>query len=782
MIVPLERVNDAAAHGGKAFALARLMQAGLPVPPGFVLDESCEARLALAPGFALAQGRPLAVRSSAAGEDSATASFAGQLESILGVDAAHGLEAAVARCRASRGSERVAAYQQRRGVRLAGMGVIVQRQIDARFAGVLFTRRPEPADGDEMLCEYCEGLGDRLVAGEISPGRVALGRTDDGLRWERELESGARPQAEAMARLAAAARAAEKLFGCPQDIEWAIDAEGRLWLLQSRPITALAAAPPRQVLWSNANVNENFPQPLSPLLYSIAAAGYTSYFTNLGRAFGVSARRLERLEPHLRSIIGVQAGRMYYNLSSIHAVLRGMPFGAYLARWFDDFVGADGPSAPDGEWPVPEVLTIAANTTWQYAFLGRRLRAFEATVDAYAARTAPARLGGKSLLELRDDLRGFLEIRLRRWTGAGLADAAAMATYGTLKALLARWLPQENAERLHHGLLQGLDGLASAEPVTALWQLAQLKRTNPQAFEAALADYLERWGFRFSGELMLTAPSFQEQPEELLAILEHYAAEGVQPPAERLAVQKRERLATTRKVLRLLGPLRAAAVRPLIAAAQASIGYRERARLKQALLYSRLRRVALAIGEHLVRDRRLAERDDVFFLTAAELDELLSGTAMFPHAVADLVATRRRAHAAFAELEPADVLRAREGEYPSWQTPRSRATSDAELKGASVCGGKTSGRARVLSTVHEARSLLPGDILVTRQTDPGWAPAFVAIAGLVLERGGMLSHGAILAREYGIPTLVGVADATTRIPDGATVELDGDLGVLGIVR
>lgn len=779
MIVPLERVSDAAAHGGKAFALARLMQAGLPVPPGFVLDESCEARLALVPGRALAQGRPLAVRSSAAGEDSAAASFAGQLESILGVDAAQGLEAAVERCRASRGAERVAAYEHRRGVRLAGMGVIVQRQIDARFAGVLFTRRPEPAEADEMLCEYCEGLGDRLVAGEISPGRVALARAGGGLRWERELDSGARPPADAMARLAAAARAAEKLFGCPQDIEWAIDAHDRVWLLQSRPITAV---PQRQVLWSNANVNENFPQPLSPLLYSIAAAGYTGYFTNLGRAFGVSARRLQSLEPHLRSIIGVQAGRMYYNLTSIHAVLRGMPFGAYLARWFDEFVGAEGPRAPQGEWPVPEVLAIAGRTTWQYAFLRKRLRAFEATVDAYAVRTAPQRLDGKGLLELRDDLRAFLDIRLRRWTGAALADAAAMATYGTLKALLARWLPRDNPERLHHALLQGLDGLASAEPVTALWELAQVKRTNPAAFEAALADYLERWGFRFSGELMLTAPSFQEQPEELLAILEHYAAEGVQPPAERLAAQKRERLATTRNVLRSLGPLRAAVVRPLIAAAQASIGYRERARLKQALLYSRLRRVALAIGERLVRDRRLAERDDVFFLTSAELDELLSGTAMFPHAVAELVATRKRAHAAFAELQPADVLRAREGEYPSWQAPRSRAADDAELKGASVCGGKASGRARVLSAVHEARSLLPGDILVTRQTDPGWAPAFVAIGGLVLERGGMLSHGAILAREYGIPTLVGVADATTRIPDGATVALDGDLGVLGIVR
>src|SRR5207248_6972602 len=242
---------------------------------------------------------------------------------------------------------------------------------------------------------------------------------------------------------------------------------------------------------------------------SIAAAGYTSYFTGLGRAFGVSARRLERLEPHLRTIIGVHAGRMYYNLSSIHAVLRGMPFGAHLARWFDEFVGARGPDTPAGEWPVREALFIAAKTAWRYLFFGHHVRGFEARVDAYAAHTEPRRLGEKSLLELRDDVRGFLDIRLRRWTDAALADAGAMVTYGALKALLARWLPDENTERLHHGLLQGIDGLASAAPVQAMWQLARLKRGDPMGFEAALADYLERWGFRFSGELMLTEPSFQ---------------------------------------------------------------------------------------------------------------------------------------------------------------------------------------------------------------------------------------------------------------------------------
>jgi pyruvate,water dikinase len=226
-------------------------------------------------------------------------------------------------------------------------------------------------------------------------------------------------------------------------------------------------------------------------------------------------------------------------------------------------------------------------------------------------------------------------------------------------------------------------------------------------------------------------------------------------------------------------PSRALALRPLIRSTQAAISLRERARYKQALLYSRLRRIALELGERLSKRHVLSAADDVFFLTLGEIDELISGVAMFPQLCRELIVLRRKAHAQFATEIVPDTFSTPSGSYTRSTSIQGqvRAHGDASaLRGSSVCAGVARGPAKILTDVAETHTLRPGDVLVTRQTDPGWAPAFAVIGALVLERGGMLSHGAILAREYGIPTVVGIEGATERIGSGCMVEVDGDSG------
>ncbi|MDP9323849.1 MAG: hypothetical protein M3P13_09450, partial [Acidobacteriota bacterium] len=436
-IVPLIDARDVARYGGKAVNLARLMRSGAPVPEGVVVTngaidrEGVDAEAVWARiGFSTA-----IVRSSAVGEDSSDASFAGQLDSILDVTTPDALRDAVARVWTSQRSARVLAYQTARGITLAGMGIIIQRQVRASLSGVLFTVSPN--DADEMLLEYCGGLGEALVSGAINPGRVSIRRPASDTppdarlcRWRRTASPDDPAPAEAfllndvqIAKLTQCALDIERTLGAPQDIEWTIDDKGQLWIVQSRPITARTKAgrpDGPKVQWSNANVNENFPQPISPLLYSVARLGYYHYFRNLGRAFGVSRDRLALMEPALRQIIGVHGARMYYNLTSIHSVLRSVPFGDALAGSFNQFVGAEdttatrvGPAYRLKQ--AAELFVIVTRTTWQYLFLTRRVERFEATVDAYAATTHPDRLRDKSLPDLVADFRGFMDIRCNRW-------------------------------------------------------------------------------------------------------------------------------------------------------------------------------------------------------------------------------------------------------------------------------------------------------------------------------------------------------------------------------
>ncbi len=773
---------------------------------------------------------PVIVRSSAVGEDSAEASFAGQLDSIGGVTGLGVVRRALLRVWASQWSPRSLSYQLSRQVALRGMGVIIQRQIPSAVSGVLFTRAPGRAG--HMLVEYCAGTGEALVSGRENPGRLLV--TMDGRQKTSEAQLEGQPLAESLLtdrmifQLARVGREIAELFGAPQDIEWTIEADGTLWIVQARPITVCEPAGAKRrrpdVHWSNANVNENFPRPISPLLYSIASPGYYHYFRNLGRAFGISKRRLQAMEYPLRQIIGVHAGRMYYNLSSIHGVLRSAPFGELLTASFNQFVGSSETSTHAATThagrfktlaQASELAVIAVKTTWQYLFLTRRVAKFEQTVSEFAAQTTPERVTQATRAELLTHLRAFIDIRNNRWKDAALADAAAMVCYAVLQRLLARLAPAADQHSLHNNLLKALPDLVSGVPPIKLWELSQFVRADArleelfrdrapaeilevlrtrddfQPFYQRFDAFLESWGFRCSGELMLTMPTFQDEPERVVELIQAYIATDAGSPATILARQAQERIAETRRLKGMLGS-RWIVVGLVLRWTQKAILLRERARLKQALLYTRLRHIALAIGDRLVDANRLERRDEIFFLTAEEIDALLSGVSMFPDHVRQLVALRRTAHDEFASITPPDTLTLGSGEYltatgactdsPAAMAAATSSLAQPELRGTGACGGRAEARAAVLDDICDAQRLVAGDVLVTRQTDPGWGPVFPLISGLVIERGGMLSHGAIIAREFGIPSVVGVRGATSRIAHGARVHVDGDRGLVRILE
>ena len=847
---PLISLTQATAndrYGGKAANLACLLNAGVNSAPGLVLGvEVLQEQLArlqianpvksifetiskaeepcvqaaqiqqtllgsqLSPGLMevlkaeLRDGVTYAVRSSALGEDGTEFSFAGQFESVLNCHSTDTVSEAVCEVWASLFGERAVQYALHRRCWPQGMAVVIQQQVDAVVSGVMFTRDPRKSAGSELLVEYCAGLGEQLVSGQVTPGRLRIDRDKGSLVVEATLNTPiaidpAKPEIRTVLR--ETALTLEELFEGPQDVEWSIDSTGRLHVLQTRPITAMTESGP-SVVWTNANIAENFPEPICPLLNSFVGLGYAAYFRGLGQAFGISKQRLFAMESALDNLVGCHGGRLYYNLSNIHTVLHLAPGGPWLARFFNQFTGAN-------EFPVPErihqsrprqvieIILVAFRVLWRYIHVQQGLKAFEKRVDDYAAASDPDQLSNKSSEQLVSLLRGFLEIRLQHWTGAALADTAAMVCYGVLDALL-RGQPGVDA----NNLLKGLPGLASAAPVERLWDLSRelrgdpdllnlflntpaesiLARLNDGEFEAlhlALKRYFDTWGFRSSGELMLSRPTPLEDPLPVIRLLQSYVEFDGKGPAETSHMQAKERENATRRAHRRLGLLRRAVFPLILRATQGAIRLRERARMKQALLYTRLRHVALALGDVLIVRGLLSKPDDLLYLSMDEAIALGEETDLQATDVQQRVADRRAEILTCMALSPPDSFELTEGE--SWHAgniaiPDNVTEITDALTGNGACGGHVRGPAAVVLDVSEIDRIQPDQILVTRQTDPGWAAVFFMVKGLVIERGGLLSHGAIIAREYGIPAVVGVRDATRLIRDGQHIFVDGNQG------
>ncbi len=856
MFLALESADDTRRVGGKAASLGRMLRAGFTVPDGIVLPTELfedfldstgrrediqelvealdvsivnaandasnhiqgwleETPLSDALSSELSRyfnGNPgvFAVRSSAVGEDSARASFAGQLDSFLDIADEQALLEAVKRCWCSFYSARGLTYQRATGVRLAGMAVIIQTQIEGAVSGVAFTQSPQ--DSNSLLMEYVEGGCEALVSGEVTPESLTISREHDGGHKAIELLSG--PQVDS---LHSTFMQLEDEFGAPQDIEWTIDPDGQLYLLQSRPVTVTDAG--ERVVYSNANINENYPGPVEPFLQSLAKTSYAHYFRNLAIAYGFAPHRIEAMEDALQNIVGVHGQRLYYDVSNIHAVFRMAPWGDVFAQWFNDFVGVEVNTETrdrDATWErgklgraaeAFELFTMSLKIIEQYRTMTTQVEAFERTVTNFVRKCTPAKLREQDRDGLVKLLEGFIEIRCHKWIGATLADSACMVCCGALDSFLGRAF-DEDSDVLLHGLLRGLPDIVSSEPPKQLWYLSRTIRNDENlntlfendtafvletlgwdgermaadhSFAAPLQAFLDNWGFRCTGELMMTTTSFQEEPEPVIDMLRSYKDMVNKGPDEVIESQAAKRLAQTEELASQLNPATEQVFRTLLRATGASLSLRERARLKQAQLYRCCRRIVFALGEELAASGELSNADDVLFMTWQEMVSLGEGSEV-PTEVAQR--KRRFERESLWEDLPPRIITTR---GQSWSPPVTPQTTeeavesdDDALRGIAAAAGNVTSRATVALGQQDFHTIAAGDILVAPQTDPGWATVLFLVQGLVMERGGMLSHGAIIAREFGIPSVVGVHRATERIPNGSTVLVDGDGGYVHI--
>jgi pyruvate,water dikinase len=815
--------------GFKAARLGGMVRLGLPVPAGCVIGvaafrEFCAAN-GIRPGelpaerckelirsgsipptlltelkeclTALPAGK-YAVRSSAVAEDGRSFSMAGQLDSFLNVRFKD-IPERVKDCWIAMLGPAVTAYARKNRVsHKHDMGVIVQQQINARYAGILFTLDPVTRSADHLVIEWVQGLGDQLVSGAVTPERVHLNRHHPVIpKWLPE------DLRHALAQLAKHAIRAERHFNFPIDIEWCSDCS-EVFLLQARPITAVGKHD--AVVWTNTNMSENFPRPLTPFAWSVVDKFYTHYMLNLAGMLGVHDPRLRKRKSPVNRLTGIQCGYVYYNIKSWYRLLRiYLPafdgaFRGYLDHYIGQSVPVDLDSADTAPWGGRGVTGILRHISfWSRLafcvangryFLNRFERLF--SVFRHRLRRPPYRtLTAGALVGKLDEL--FEDFVARHWYHQCIADFSVLLFPGILHSLVARWVPGRFGDpaMVSARLMQHRD-MASTDSARIIARMAQairedralarlLDHGNFGALEAGLPvplralfdDFMDRFGSRCYHECMIVSPTFEER-HDLFWELVSKSRISEAPQNRNLSDTRDTETDYLDNVLRALPVTRRHVIAWIAKRARSAIALREQGRMVQSMLFGEIRRLAVCLGENLNRIHHLSAADDVFYLRLSELRDLCYGKFLLPETVPKLIAMRRKALERCDEVEPPECFVLDQGEYWKEHTPVPPLMDDGVLRGTCASRGKVTGTARVMFDPVADHRLQPGDILVARSTDPGWTPLFMIAGGLVLERGGMLSHGAIVAREFGIPVVVGVTGATKQIPDGARVCVNGD--------
>ena len=793
---------DLAVAGGKAAGLGELVRAGFSVPDGFVVTTAAY-RLAVGalPGpltlagvstapvpdrvsraihqaYADLGAGLVAVRSSATAEDLPGAAFAGQQDSVLGVVGPEEVVAAVRTCWASLWGDRAVAYRERLGIvpETVAMAVVVQRMVDADFAGVMFTANPITGSREEVVIDSSPGLGEAVVSGLVTPdhavidgrgciverrpGRaevvITLGTTGGTTQEPADPE---RPvpalDAVALTGLAATGREIAAHFARPVDVEWAIGRDGAA-ILQARPMTALPP-PPRSLNRLQRSVGPVIlellprrPRPMELTVWTLPAVG-----------------------------------------SVIEELVRGL-FGARL-RFADMLPSRDGvvtefvPPSPRPTWRTPlHVWRTFARTTrnpagWADDPLARR----HDTESQALAALEPQRLTWRELVSIPPRAAAttslLANIRVAYIPGAAAASSRlslALRLLGLSRHFNDIIAGAPTGTRQANDQLLAIAELIRADPVLAeAWvsrdpdELVGFVATDPAArvVRTRLSSFLEQYGHRETSSVLLLDPTWGERPATVLGIISVLVREpaGGTRPDDASAAALAEVLAHPLvRRFHLAGRLR-----HLATVARAGVAAREDTHLAGSRQLTVVRKTVLEVGHRLARHGWLADPHDVWFLLWEDVADLPDPSVSDPDPELQQRARRRRR--AYDELAASPLI-ATTTLYPD----RARGAGDALVSGTPGGGGRASGAVRVIHGPDEFVTLAPGEVLVAPGTNPSWTPLFARASAVVVDHGGPGSHAAVVAREYGLPLVVGTATGTSVLTTGTPVVVDGDHGLV----
>ncbi|MBI3659655.1 phosphoenolpyruvate synthase [Candidatus Acetothermia bacterium] len=782
----------------------------------------------------------VAVRSSAVGEDAHAQSFAGQFDSFLFVRGEENLLSAIKKCWASAFSERALVYRHLNGFDLSALevAVIVQKMIDGNVSGVTFTADPISGDERTLLINATYGLGEGIVSGKLDTDSYSVKKSDLSLceskiaekamqivfaqtRGQGTTEISVEPSLQTapclsqsqIHELADLALKVEQHYGRPQDIEWTID--DKIYILQTRPITTLKPKGYR-LIWDNSNIIESYSGVTTPLTYSFAREAYASVYRQFCEVCGVSDEKILQNEETFQNMIGLIKGRVYYNLKNWYRVLSLFPGFQYNKQFMEQMMGVKEAldyqtDARPMTWTrkyfveLPQLLKLSFRMSNHLRHSEHLVadfqQLFNVTLEEYRQRDFDS-LEVNELIEIYDELKRKL---LWNWKAPIINDFFAMLFYGVLKKLCVSWIGDE-AGTLQNDLLCGEGGVESTEPTKAIMKLALEVRSNPAlqelfekplaeqillrlrrepafaAFHRKIEDYLEKYGSRCMNELKLEEKTLKDDPSFLFTMILNYLQRPdlnieAMEACERAIRQKAEQTVAER----LRFPKRQI-FNWVLRRARQYVKNRENLRFARTRIFGVVRELFNAMGQRFYEKKILDEPRDIYSLNVEEIFGFVKGTATSTN-LKGLVALHKEEFERYRhEPAPADrfetVGMVWDGNtFESHRTDLTHAAEDSHtLRGIGCCPGVVKGVTKHVTSPQDAK--LNGEILVAERTDPGWVPLFPTASGILIERGSILSHSAIVARELGIPTIVGIKDLTKRVQSGQSVEMDGAQGVV----
>ncbi len=824
--------------GGKARALARLSEVGCNIPPWFAVTEDDSSHSDEITRCASQLGsKRFAVRSSARGEDGAEHSFAGQYDTFLYVDPTDLIEK-IRKVRQSGQSEHLKTYQSSQDITHTHTPTaLVQAMLTPDVSGVAFSADPVSGKRSHTLVSGLWGTGSALVSGDadadtwtVDEHHQIISRSiadkshqhtpdpssEEGIKLtptpaeKRGIPCLSDRQIIEVANLA---RMCADHFGCPQDIEWAIEG-GQLYLLQSRPITTLGHTPDPDApltVWDNSNIAESYSGVTSPMTFSFAERAYEHVYREFCKLLSVPTQRIIANDDVFPNMLGHIRGHVYYNLNSWYHVLAMLPGFSVNRGFMEQMMGVKEPM-PDEV--VREILkktqTTKIRDTWALVKtvtgLIRNHRSLQKQIDAFYQRLNNAlespekpltEMSGRELTQHYQNLESQL---LKRWDAPLINDFFAMIHYGVLKSLCEKWLGDAS---LQNSLLLDAGDIISAEPPRRIMAMANRVAPHP-SLSQLLADpdaptnqkltslqeypsiyqeynnYLNEFGDRCLEELKLESPTVGDNPQSLLTGIGVMALRHPLGPTQPATVPGPAPEPAPDPTRSLHG-IKRRLFHWVLKNARDRVRDRENLRFERTRLFGRVRQIIVELGKRLHHDQVIDQPDDIFFLTITEVMGAYEGTTEL--APLKALCRERKEEQARYKTAPPDRFETRGplAHYTHFTPTTQEEPYDGEqLLGTGACPGIIRGPVRVVTDPRNA-TLREGEILVAQQTDPGWVVLFPAASGLLVERGSLLSHSAIVARELQLPCIVSIRNITTILKTGDIVEMNGSTGDVKIL-